>query len=150
MSLSALFEDQCRQAETLLALLKREQDALLCREVPGAELENLAAAKAECYQLLEAAERERLALQGDQPSLQGGLKSGLQAAEAAGCLDLWQRLQGLLHQASHLNTLNGSLIQQRLDHNRKVLDVLGRLRGHALYGANGQHGRSGGGFQSRA
>lgn len=149
MSYGDLLRLQREHLTTLLDLLRHEQ-ALLVQG--GAELEALeAVARDKQQQLaaLDALERQR---QGHQQAL--GDDTPTSAAEKVavkeGVLGLWQDVLDKTRRAAHLNRLNGSLVQQRLCHNKRVLDTLLDLASSRLYDADGYARGAAGRVQSRA
>lgn len=149
MSLVALLDRQLVLMDELTILLKRELDTLMTNPIDGAELAALASAKQSTLTAIATLEDERrqsLAREGveDEPS---GMA---EAARAAGCLPQWQALLDLARSAHHLNLLNGSLINQRMAHNRQVLAALQQLVGNPLYGVDGQTQRRGTGLTCKA
>ncbi|MFA5494441.1 MAG: flagellar protein FlgN [Porticoccaceae bacterium] len=140
MSLGGLLDRQHQLLESLLALLRGEQDLLLQPEIDGAGLSAAAAAKQD---LLDALARLEASRRLGLVKLGYGEDSGSaeQAARAFDCLPLWLQIQDVSQRANHLNLLNGALIQQRLDHNQRALAVLRDLAGNPLYGVDGQSRR---------
>lgn len=135
-----MLDRQHQLLDSLLVLLREEQDLLLQPEVDGAPLSAAAAAKQELLDTLaklEASRRQGLVKLGYGDDSRGAEH----AARAFDCLPLWLQIQETSQRASHLNHLNGTLIQQRLDHNQRALATLRDLAGNPLYGVDGQSRR---------
>ena len=149
MSPEELFEREETHLGTLVDLLRQEFDTLLQHPVDGAALEQLASAKQQqlgALEHLESLRRDSQASLG-YPDTPAGAE---QAARDQHCLAPWQRVLDGTRRAEHLNRLNGTLIQQRLDHNRRVLGALRELAGNPLYGIDGQSRRHGGSLSYKA
>lgn len=120
----------------LIALLREEQALLMLGQVDGTALTQLAKAKQESLTQLASLEQIRQALHQDM-GLADQPDASEQAAREQGCLEEWYKVQALSLQASHLNRLNGTLIQQRLQHNQQVLQGLRQLTDTSVYSADG-------------
>ncbi|MEX1198447.1 MAG: flagellar protein FlgN [Pseudohongiellaceae bacterium] len=142
-----LLERQHRYLIELEELLQREKAALLESEVDGELLAHLAASKQPLLEAIETQEGKRVAAHTGL-----GYDSGeaTRAAEEHDCGEIWQEIGRLLRETSHLNQLNGSLIKNRLVHNRRVLRELRQIAGAALYGADGLTRKGTGRVQSSA
>ncbi|MFA5677481.1 MAG: flagellar protein FlgN [Pseudomonas sp.] len=149
MSLAAVIDRQSSLLEELGVLLQREFDLLMANPVASTALASLASAKEQALAAIEIEDARRRDLLAhahydDDP------EGMAQAARRAGCLEQWQQLLDRTRGARHLNLLNGSLIGQRMAHNRQILAALQALAGNPLYGVDGQSQRRGGGLNCKA
>lgn len=141
MSLENLLARQQQHLATLVKLLLHEQ-SLLLQGVPDGEqltaLAQLKQAELKAIETLETGRRNAQQKLGYEP----GLRGAEHAARDAQCTPQWQDLQDSARRVSHLNQLNGTLIEQRMQHNQQVLTLLRELARDALYGQDGQQSRS--------
>lgn len=149
MSLGQHLAVQLQRLEQLNALLTEEQIALGEGQVDGERLARLAADKQVLLVRLEEFETQRRLVQ-----LRLGYGQDMagaeQAAQDAGCLPQWHTLLETTRRTARLNKLNGILIQQRLQHNQRMLNFLNEATGQSLYGPDGQPHKSGGKLNARA
>lgn len=141
MNLKAALQEQQRGLAELLQLLNDEQRALLNAAVDGEHLQALAASKQAL--LLRLAELDSHRTGSDPSAVEAAIRR-------AGCTHEWQSIEDLARRCSYLNQLNGSLLEQRLQHNQRVLRGLRQLAGHPLYGADGQTRKGRGRIQTSA
>ncbi|GAA3540448.1 flagellar protein FlgN [Zobellella aerophila] len=149
MSLDRHLALQVQRLEQLAQLLTDEQQALSQARVDGPLLSRLAVEKQALLTQLEGAEAQRR-----QAQLRLGygkdMEGAEQAAREAGCLPLWHALQDNAQRIARLNSLNGTLIGQRLQHNQRMLNFLHEAAGQSLYGPDGQARKNGGKLASQA
>ena len=149
MSLANLLTTQHRHLDTLVELLMREQELLIQGVPDGEQLTELAKQKQGELKAIETIERGRRTAQ-QKLGYEAGLRGAEQAARDAQCTAQWQELQDAARRVAHLNELNGTLIEQRMQHNQQVLTLLRELARDALYGQDGQQSRTGGHISSSA
>lgn len=149
MSLATLLATQQRHLDTLIKLLMREQELLIQGAPDGEQLTELAQLKQAELKAIETIERGRRGAQ-QKLGYEAGLRGAEQAARDGHCTGQWQDLQDLARRVAHLNELNGTLIEQRMQHNQQVLTLLRELARDALYGQDGQQSRTGGHISSSA
>lgn len=135
MSLAGHLQSQKTRLEELVDLLREERQLLVAGRVEGDRLAALAGEKQHCLARIEQSE--------PQPAGTGRADTGL-AAREAGCAALWRATQQIAGEAARLNTLNGDLIQLRLTHNQRMLNVLREATSKLPYGPDGQSGRRSG------
>lgn len=149
MSLGHHLAQQQQRLAQLTELLTEEQGALSQGLVDGERLARLATDKQALLTQLESAETQRRQVQ-----LKLGYGQDMagaeQAAMDAGCLPQWHDLLDSTRRIAQLNSLNGTLIGQRLQHNQRMLNFLNEARGQSLYGPDGQSRKTGGHLNSRA
>lgn len=136
MSLQHHLEQQQNRLERMVSLLEREQALLAEGKIDGEQLSAIAEEKQSLFQALEQSELTRRKAQqtlGYSLDRQGAE----QAAADAGCSALWQTLLATTEHVANLNTLNGQLIQHRLQHNQQMLNILQDAGGSSLYGPDG-------------
>lgn len=142
MGLSDHLKKQHQCLSSLLELLDDERRALATGRVDGQRLNDLAESKQQRFDELERLESQRRqALQrlGYDNSRQGSDR----AARDAGCRDSWQDFCDTAERVRRLNQLNGSVIQNRLSHNQRLLNFLHEAADNGVYGADGQARRQG-------
>ncbi|WP_116474244.1 flagella synthesis protein FlgN [Zobellella maritima] len=149
MSLDQHLSLQVERLAQLTELLLEERHALGQGEIDGERLSRLAADKQALLIQLEKFETQRY-----QTQLKLGYGQDMagaeRAAQEAGCLQLWHALLEATRRTARLNSLNGTLISQRLQHNQRMLNFLHEATGQPLYGPDGQPRKSGGKLSSSA
>ncbi|GHA05935.1 flagella synthesis protein FlgN [Oceanisphaera arctica] len=149
MSLGHHLAQQQQRLAQLTELLTEEQGALSQVQVDGELLSRLAADKQALLTQLETFENQRRQAQ-VRLGYGQDMAGAEQAARDAGCLPQWYDLLDSTRRIAHLNSLNGTLISQRLQHNQRMLNFLNEATGQTLYGPDGQSHRRGGKLNSRA
>lgn len=149
MSLTHLLTQQQQHLETLMELLTREQAVLVHGADDGELLVQLAQQKQTQLKAIDTLESHRRGAQ-EKLGYAPGLPGAEQAARDTGCVPQWQAMQDIARRVAHVNQLNGTLIEQRMQHNQHVLSLLRELARDALYGQDGQQNRSGGHVSSSA
>lgn len=149
MSLANLLTQQQQHLEALLELLTREQATLVQGTVDGGQLTELAQRKQTELKAIDTLEKRRRGAQ-EKLGYTPGVPGAEQAARDANCVPQWQALQDTARRIAHLNQLNGTLIEQRMQHNQQVLSLLRELARDTLYGQDGQQNRGGGHINSSA
>ncbi len=149
MSLANLLATQQRHLDTLVDLLLREQELLIQGIPDGEQLSELARLKQAELKAIETIETGRRRAQ-QKLGYEAGLRGAEEAARDARCTQQWQTLQDGAARVAHLNELNGTLIEQRMQHNQQVLTLLRELARDTLYGQDGQQNRTGGHINSSA
>lgn len=138
--LSNLLIEEAAQLRDFVALLEREQQALVGGDVD--RLMPLAAEKTEVFSRLAGlgeARNQALAAQSLPPD-RAGMETWLgRHAELAGSRRAWQELLTMAEKARVLNQVNGKLIASRLAGNQQALSaLLAAANQAALYGPDGQ------------
>lgn len=137
MNLNSHLRQQYESLERLVAILSDEQKALSEGKVDGKLLQQLAVEKQDLFASLESLEETRKDYQ--KQSGYGDSSAGARKlAEMSNCREAWGMVLALTERASHLNTLNGELIQHRLEHNQHMLNIIREASGGSLYGPDGQ------------
>lgn len=149
MSLANLLTRQLQHLDTLIELLGDEQNALVAGEVDGDRLTEVARRKQTELRAIETLENGRRSVQA-KLGYADGTAGAEAAARDAGCIATWQQVHDAARRVAHLNQLNGTLVEQRMQHNQQVLTLLRELARDALYGQDGHQNRSGGHINSSA
>lgn len=137
MGLQTHLDAQITRLNQLQELLEQEQSMLSAGTIDGAELEQVAHAKSALHQEIESAEQQRIKAQ-QKLGFAADSKGAQQAAQQAGCLEIWERLLQAAERVAKMNQLNGELIQHRLHHNQHMLNILRDASGGGqLYGSDG-------------
>lgn len=149
MELGACLQEQLDALLGFTELLLLERGTLSTGEVDGEALAAIAGSKQRDLATVAAHEQRRLEVQirlgfGAEPDGAG------QAARAAGCLNLWHRVQAAAQEGALGNRINGDLIHQRLEHNQRMLNLIEQVAGKSLYGPDGQPHRPSRRISSRA
>lgn len=138
--LSNLLIGEAAQLRGFLALLEREQQALIAGDVDS--LMPLAAEKSEIFGRLAGlgdARNQALTAESLSPDRQGMEAWLARHPSLAGARQAWQDLLALAAQARELNRVNGNLIVTRLASNQQALStLLAAANQAALYGPDGQ------------
>lgn len=149
MSLGQHLASQRQRLEQLNTLLTEEQTALGQGQIDGELLARLAADKQALLDRLEEFETQRRQVQ-IRLGYGQDMAGAEQAARDAGCLPQWHALLEATRRTARLNKLNGVLIQQRLQHNQRMLNFLNEATGQSLYGPDGQSHQRGSRLSSKA
>lgn len=139
MSLRQHLTEQVARLEQLQALLEKEQRLLGDGQIDGEKLKTLAEQKQAVQKNIETSENKRRSAQ-QKLGFHDDAAGARDAAEQAGCADVWQQLLEHTQRVAQLNHLNGELIQHRLHHNQQMLNILRDAAGSgsaAMYGADG-------------
>lgn len=142
MSLAAHLAHQHQRLETLVGLLEQEREALSVGQVDGQRLNDIAGSKQALFDELDRLETQRRNAQ-HKLGYVDGLPGAEAAARDADCFDAWLAMRASAERARQLNELNGGLINTRLSHNQRTLNMLHEAAGKALYGPDGQSRRQG-------
>lgn len=135
--------------DTLNTALSKLTDALLVEQgylsAPDKNQTNwseLTLQKRQLIKDIETADSQRLLIV-SQMGFSKDLEGSVKASEAEGCLKTWNSVYDNLRECARLNEINGRVINELMDQNSRVLDTLTTLNGQRIYGANGQHKKSG-------
>ena len=140
-----------REARKFAATLEAQETELSCLHVAlESERELLCSGHPDGDALLRAAEEKTarletlrgLAASLDQCQGALGFPAGGNGREYAaaeiGCSDTLRRVTDMTRRVYRLNGVNGSLVQQRMNLNRKILDFMRDAQGAVTYGASGR------------
>lgn len=141
MSLRNHLQYQLERMQTMETLLKKEQSLLGEGKIDGPALESVAKEKQALFAELEQSELKRRKAQ-ERLGYSLDREGSERAAADSDCSELWQALILATESVAHLNTLNGELIQHRLQHNQQMLNILRDAAGSSLYGPDGQSKKS--------
>ncbi|NBC49198.1 MAG: flagellar protein FlgN [Gammaproteobacteria bacterium] len=137
MRLISLLRAQYDRLSALTSLLEQEREALANGSIDGELLQRIAADKQTLLVDLEQSEQERRTEQTAQGYPEGDA-GARQAAADAGCLGAWNAVRGASERAAHLNELVGAMVTMRLQHNRKMLDLIHTISEKTLYDTRGR------------
>lgn len=149
MSLAHFLQQHRRRLESLTQLLREERLQLSAGEIDGARLADLARRKQHSLEEInhfELQRRQTLQRLGYKDDRSGDLE----AAQDAGCLDLWHSLVAFANEAKELNRTNGTVIGIRTESNQRLLNALQEAAGKGLYGPDGRARNHTGKVNSRA
>lgn len=136
-TLAELFHDQQSHLDQLEALLLTEQAELTAPSIDGNLLVELSSQKHSHINALDELEVLRLKTQ-QKLGYSEDLKGTMKAAQDAGCGETWTKLLDAAHHVTHLNNVNGSLIDHQLIHNQKALNTLAEISGRQGYDSDGR------------
>ncbi|MDD5247926.1 MAG: flagellar protein FlgN [Rhodocyclaceae bacterium] len=149
-AMATLLDEEIREVESFVGLLRQEQELLVAGGKDDALLP-LVKRKSELTTRLEAfsARREQILATSGQGKGRAGMDAWLAAAPAADASRArWPRLLALAAEARQLNETNGKLIGIHWQHNQAALATLMAATNRAMtYGPDGQQ-KTGGGSRS--
>jgi flagellar biosynthesis protein FlgN len=130
--------EELKAGNTLLLLLKQEQEFLINADVDG--LTKLTEEKTKTVALMTTLAQGRHRMLGNAgfEASEAGMQTWLKTVAPA-TANAWKELLGLAQQAKEINRTNGLLIGQHMARNQSALNVLqGSPQSGNLYGPNGQ------------
>jgi flagella synthesis protein FlgN len=139
MNLVALLRTQHQDLGALMRLLEQEREALAVGTIDGELLQRIAKDKQALLAELEETEQERRAAQAAD-GYPAGDAGARQAARDAGCLRGWDAVRAASERAAHLNHVVGTMLNMRLQHNRRMLDLIHSISEKTLYDTRGRRG----------
>lgn len=136
-TLTASLRQQEHELHQLEGALEMERE-LLCSGAPDGEgLLQAAEAKSAQLSKLKKIEEALDALQVSQ-GYDPGRNGRTEAATAAGCAELLERLRAKTSRVYWLNGANGEVLKQRMKLNEKILSFMREAQGAVIYGASGK------------
>jgi len=134
-----LVEEQ-QAANSLLQLLKQEQDVLVNADVEGLIKLTEEKAKLAAHMTQLAKRRHRALGAAGFDETETGMQAWLSSPYASAAENkIWKELLAAMQSAKELNRVNGLLISQHMARNQSALSVLqGNAQGGTFYGPDGQ------------
>ncbi|MGR4067888.1 flagellar protein FlgN [Halomonas sp. LR3S48] len=137
MSLTKLLQEQQQRLGGVIELLQQERSVLAEARIDGNALGEIAERKQTLLAKLEASETLRQGVQ-QRLGYANGAEGARQAAADAGCERAWTHTLELTREAQRLNTLNGKLVELRMEQNTRLLTFMHQAAEKTVYRASGR------------
>ncbi|WP_111414126.1 flagella synthesis protein FlgN [Billgrantia lactosivorans] len=137
MSLAKLLQEQQQRLSGVIELLLREREMLAGAEIDGDALGEIAGHKQALLAKLEASETLRQGVQ-QRLGYASDAAGARQAAADAGCEPAWNQTLELTREAQRLNTLNGKLVELRMEQNTRLLAFIHQAAEKTVYRPSGR------------
>ena len=141
MQISALFHQDAKRLNELVALLTKEQTSLVQMDIEDVE-QILDEKSVLIQQIADATKTRHQALgQAGYDANENGMATWIRASENQQMHADWEVFQDQLAKAKELNRVNGQMINQHFKRNQQALNTLQGKAPNAnagVYGANGQ------------
>lgn len=137
MSLSNFLSREKTLLLSFVDLLEQERDIMSAASLNGESVISISAKKQTVVDKLNHMENQRVGIQ-KKLGYKEGLAGARQAAQDAGCAELWDEIVNIAYRAKQLNESNGEFVRLRMEQNQKVVNFLRDATLDSVYGPDGK------------